>query len=67
MQRSAELREVTTDPFPASYSDRVRRIGVVNTKNRIATRFIAKLLDGPAALRSWLIDAMWWRVSASTK
>ena len=56
MQRSAELRKVTTDPFPASYSDRVRRIGVVNTKNRIATRFIAKLLDGPAALRSWLID-----------
>jgi 5-(hydroxymethyl)furfural/furfural oxidase len=28
----------------------------VNTKNRIATRVIAKLLDGPAAPRSWLID-----------
>ena len=56
LQRSAPLREVTTDPFPASYSDRVRRIGVVNTKNRIATRIIAKLLDGPAALRSWLVD-----------
>ncbi len=56
LQQSAPLREVTTDPFPASYSDRVRRIGVVNTKNRVATRVIAKLLDGPAALRSWLID-----------
>ena len=56
MQQSAALRAVTTDPFPASYSDRVRRIGVVNTKNRVATRVIAKLLDGPAALRSWLID-----------
>lgn len=56
LHQSAPLREVTTDPFPASYSDRVRRIGVVNTKNRIATRVIARLLDGPAALRSWLID-----------
>jgi 5-(hydroxymethyl)furfural/furfural oxidase len=56
LQQSAALRAVTTDPFPASYSDRVRRIGVVNTKNRIATQVIAKLLDGPAALRSWLID-----------
>jgi 5-(hydroxymethyl)furfural/furfural oxidase len=56
MQQSAAMRAVTTDPFPASYSDRVRRIGVVNTKNRVATRVIAKLLDGPAALRSWLID-----------
>jgi 5-(hydroxymethyl)furfural/furfural oxidase len=56
MQQSAALRAVTTDPFPASYSERVRRIGVVNTKNRVATQVIAKLLDGPGALRSWLID-----------
>jgi 5-(hydroxymethyl)furfural/furfural oxidase len=55
-QQSAPLRAVTTDPFPASYSDRVRRIGVVNTKNKVATQVIARLLDGPAALRSWLID-----------
>jgi 5-(hydroxymethyl)furfural/furfural oxidase len=56
LQQSDALRAVTTDPFPASYSDRVRRIGVVNAKNRLATRVIAKLLDGPAALRRWLID-----------
>ena len=56
LQQAVPLRDVTSDPFPASYSDRVRRIGVVNAKNRIATRVIAKLLDGPAALRSWLID-----------
>ncbi|MGH7040546.1 MAG: GMC family oxidoreductase, partial [Acetobacteraceae bacterium] len=56
LQQSAALRDVTTDPFPASYSDRVRRIGVVNAKNRIATKVIARLLDGPAALRSYLID-----------
>ncbi len=56
LQASAPLRDVTTDPFPAAYSDRVRRIGVVNTKNRITTRVIARLLDGPQALRSWLIN-----------
>jgi 5-(hydroxymethyl)furfural/furfural oxidase len=56
LQLSAPLRAVTTDPFPASYSDRVRRIGVVNTKNRVATQVIARLLDGPASLRRWLID-----------
>lgn len=56
MQQSAALRAVTTDPFPAAYSDRVRRIGVVNAKNKLATRAIATLLDGPQALRSWLID-----------
>ncbi len=56
LQASAPLRAATTDPFPAAYSDRVRRIGVVNAKNRMATRVIAKLLDGPQALRSWLIN-----------
>ncbi len=56
IQQSDPLRAVTADPFPASYSERVRRIGVVNTKNRLATRAIAKLLDGPGTLRSWLID-----------
>lgn len=53
---SAPLAAVSADPFPAFYSDRVRRIGVVNTKNRILTSIIAKFLDGPAALRRAFID-----------
>jgi 5-(hydroxymethyl)furfural/furfural oxidase len=53
---SAPLAAVTSDPFPAAYSDRVRRIGVVNTRNRILTSVIAKFLDGPAALRRAFID-----------
>jgi len=53
--RSA-LAEVVSDPFPASYSDRVRQIGVVNDKNRRLTKFFAKLLDGPEWLRRYLID-----------
>jgi 5-(hydroxymethyl)furfural/furfural oxidase len=56
LQMSAPLTAVTDKPFPASYSDRVRRIGVVNAKNRILTAIAARLMDGPAALRSTIID-----------
>jgi 5-(hydroxymethyl)furfural/furfural oxidase len=50
------MRQAVSGPFPASYSDRVRQIGVVNDKNRRLTQFFAKLLDGPEWLRHWLID-----------
>jgi 5-(hydroxymethyl)furfural/furfural oxidase len=49
------MQAVTSDPFPASYSDRVRRIGVVNTKNRLITAVAGSLLDGPPALRGYVI------------
>ena len=46
--RSARrLAQATSDPFPASYTERVRQIGVVNDKNRRMTDVVAKLLDGP--------------------
>jgi len=50
-----EMRTVTTDPFPASYSDKVRQVGLVNRKNKVMTDVVARLLDGPASLRTWLI------------
>jgi 5-(hydroxymethyl)furfural/furfural oxidase len=56
MQISAALREATSDPFPASYTERVRTIGVVNPKNKMITDVIAKLLDGPAWLRRMMIE-----------
>ena len=56
LQMSAPLMEVTDKPFPASYSDRVRKIGVVNAKNRMLTVIAAALMDGPAALRHYMID-----------
>ena len=56
LQMSAPVRAVTDKPFPASYSDRVRRIGVVNAKNRVLTTIAATLMDGPAALRHYVID-----------
>jgi 5-(hydroxymethyl)furfural/furfural oxidase len=56
MQVSAALKAATSDPFPATYSDKVRQIGVVNDKNRRITNIVARLLDGPAWLRRWVID-----------
>jgi 5-(hydroxymethyl)furfural/furfural oxidase len=56
LQMSAPLQAVTDKPFPASYSDRVRKIGVVNTKNKVLTAIAAAVMDGPAALRHTMID-----------
>ncbi|MFO1090067.1 MAG: GMC family oxidoreductase N-terminal domain-containing protein [Hyphomicrobiales bacterium] len=52
------LRAVARDPFPTSYSERLRDLGVVSTKNLIATSILAKLLDGPASLRKTLIEKL---------
>ena len=49
------LQGVVSDPFPASYSDKVRQVGEINTKNRILTGIMARLLDGPGFFRSFLI------------
>jgi 5-(hydroxymethyl)furfural/furfural oxidase len=56
LQMSAPLKAVTDKPFPASYSERVRKIGVVNAKNKVLTAIAAALMDGPAALRHYMID-----------
>jgi 5-(hydroxymethyl)furfural/furfural oxidase len=56
MQMSAALAGATSDPFPASYTEKVRKIGVVNAKNKRITDVIAKLLDGPAWLRKLVIE-----------
>ncbi len=55
IQMSAAMQAVTSDPFPATYSDRVRKIGVVNQRNRFITATVSRLLDGPAALRRYMI------------
>ena len=56
LQMRAPMRAVTDKPFPASYSDRVRKIGVVNTRNKVLTAITAALMDGPVALRHYIID-----------
>ena len=49
------MRGVMSDPFPASYSDKVRQVGEINAKNRFLTGAMAKLMDGPGLLRRFLI------------
>ena len=55
LHATAPMQAATDTPFPATYSDKVRKIGVVNEKNRRITRFVAKLMDGPSFLRRALI------------
>ncbi len=55
MHLTPTMQAVTADPFPASYSDKVRQVGLINRKNKWVTDALAKLLDGPPGLRSWLI------------
>jgi 5-(hydroxymethyl)furfural/furfural oxidase len=55
MHLTPSMQAVTSDPFPASYSDKVRQVGLVSKKNKWLTDGLAKLLDGPPALRSYLI------------
>ena len=50
-----ELRGVVADPFPASYSDKVRQVAAINAKNRTITTVLARLLDGPAGVRRALL------------
>jgi 5-(hydroxymethyl)furfural/furfural oxidase len=56
LQMSAPVQAVTDKPFPASYTDKVRKIGVVNAKNKVLTTIAAAMMDGPAALRHYIID-----------
>ena len=55
MHLTPTMRAVTTDPFPASYSDKVRQVGLVSRKNKWITDALARALDGPPALRSYLM------------
>ncbi len=49
------LKTVTSDAFPASFTDKIRKVSTVNTKNRILTRIGATLMDGPSLLRRAII------------
>jgi 5-(hydroxymethyl)furfural/furfural oxidase len=51
-----EMERVVSDVFPASYSDKVRQVGTLNLRNRLLTWGLARLLDGPSALRSFLVS-----------
>ena len=50
------MQNVTSHPFPAAYSDKVRQVGAINAKNKFLTGIMASLLDGPEFLRRYLIE-----------
>lgn len=50
------MQNVTSHPFPAAYSDKVRQVGAINTKNKVLTGIMAGLLDGPEFLRRFMIE-----------
>jgi 5-(hydroxymethyl)furfural/furfural oxidase len=52
------MQAVTDNPFPASYSDKVRQAGLHSRKNKLITDVLARALDGPAALRKYLIETL---------
>jgi 5-(hydroxymethyl)furfural/furfural oxidase len=52
------MQTVTDHPFPASYSDKVRQVGLHSRKNKLITDVLARALDGPAALRKYLIETL---------
>ncbi len=56
MHAAEALSQISHDPFPAAWGDKVRQVAEVNTKNKLLTGVMARLLDGPAPLRRALFD-----------
>ena len=55
VQATDALRAVTDEPFPASYSEKVRQVAMLSPRNKLLTDVLAGLLDGPAPLRKLLM------------
>ena len=55
MHLTPTMQGVTNDPFPASYSDKVRQVGLLSKKNKIMTDMFSKMLDGPEVMRKYLL------------
>ena len=55
LMASPPLAAIASDPFPSSYSERVRKVGIVNKKNLMLTGMLAKLMDGPGWIRRRMI------------
>lgn len=55
-QLTQALSEVSEHPFPACYTDRAKQVGLFSRRNKLITSLMARLLDGPAALRKVLME-----------
>lgn len=49
------LQAVTSDPFPASFTYKARKVSEINLKSKIITAIGARLLDGPGLMRRFMI------------
>ena len=48
------MKATVEDPFAASFSDKVRQVSLITRANAFKTAVLARLLDGPLALRRFL-------------
>ena len=53
-----EMKTITDTPFPSSYSERVRSVGTVTTKNYVLTSALGYLLDTSKFVRRRLVDTL---------
>lgn len=49
------VRAVVSDSFPAVWGDKVRQVGKVTARNRLLTALAARMLDGPEAMRRFMM------------
>ena len=56
LQFIPSMMSATDDPFPASYGEKVRQVSKISRKNTVVTSLAARLLDGPAPLRRFLLN-----------
>ncbi len=52
------LKAVARDPFPSSWSERAKRVGVINRRNRVLMALAGRLMDGPGWLRRWFVHGV---------
>lgn len=55
VQLSPAMQAAMADAFPASYSEKVRQVGMLSRRNKFLTDIMAQMLDGPGFIRSLLM------------
>lgn len=50
------MQDVAQNPFPTAYTEQVRSIAKVTTRNKAITWALGKLMDGPESVRKLLIE-----------
>jgi 5-(hydroxymethyl)furfural/furfural oxidase len=58
LHATSAMQTIAHCPFPTSYSEKIRDLGIVNTRNLVLTTILSRLLDGPDWLRRRLIDGL---------